>query len=218
MEGIQIHDCSGCEAVLCDYVDGALTAELRQQVDAHLSECPTCRAYLVDIEEGMGVLRDAEAVEAPPILVNRILFQIPAKESGLTGWLGRFFEPLRQPRFVMGAMMTVLSLAMMSRCAGVPNRTLTQADLDPVKIWSSLDDRVHRTWDRGVKAYESMRLVYEIRSRVHDWQQGQTEQDSAASETAAHEALKTRETPSRAPSSNPSGGNPTGLGQKEAGK
>ena len=92
----------------------------------------------------------------------------------------------------MGAMMTVLSLAMMTRCAGAPTRGLTASDLDPVKVWGSFDDRVHRTWDRTVKAYESMRLVYEVQTRVNEWRQRQEEQDAAADETAARKAMKTR--------------------------
>jgi hypothetical protein len=192
-ESIQIRDCQACEAALCDYVDGTLTQELREQVEGHLGDCPACAAYLKDIQDALVVLREADEIDPPPVLVNKILFQIPAKESGLWGWLGRFFEPVRQPRFVMGAMMTVLSLAMMSRCAGVPNRTLTQSDIDPVKIVGAFEDRVHRTWDRGVMAYESIRLVYEIRSRVHEWRQ-QEELDSAANDAAAREAVKARET------------------------
>lgn len=202
MEGIQIRDCQASEAALCDYVNGTLTAELREQLETHLSACPACQTYLSDIQDALGVLRDAEEIEVPPVLVNRILFQIPAKESGLRGWLGRFFEPMRQPRFVMGAMMTVLSLAMMTRCAGVPNRSLTQADVDPVKIFGAFEDRVHRTWDRGVKAYESIRLVYEIRSRVHDWRQ-QEEQDSATSDAAAREVIKAREVPASSAGTGP---------------
>ncbi len=53
----------------------------------------------------------------------------------------------------------------------------TAADLDPVRLWGSLDDRVHRTWVRSVKAYESMRLVYEVQSRVTEWKQKQQEDE-----------------------------------------
>jgi anti-sigma factor RsiW len=200
MESLFIPDCQACETALCDYIDGALAPELREAVESHLAQCEACAAYEVDIREGMGVLRLVDEAEAPPILVNRILYQIPQKESGLRGWLSRFiqpgfFEPLRQPRFVMGAMMTVLSLAMMTRCAGVPSRTLSAADLDPAKIVSAFDDRMHRTWDRSVKAYESMRVVYEVRERVHEWRQQQEAEDTAAQDAAANQALKTKQVP-----------------------
>lgn len=197
MDSIQIRDCLSCETALCDYVDGTLAAELRPEMEAHLAQCPSCTAYLSDIREGMSLLSEVEPLEAPPILVNKILLEIPVKATGWRAWLGRFLEPILQPRLVMGAMMTVLSLAMMTRCAGVPSRSLTSSDLDPVKIWAAFDDRLHRTWDRSVKGYESMRLVYEVRSRIHEWRAQQEEQDSAAAEAAANQALKNRRLPAQ---------------------
>lgn len=197
MDNLHIPDCQSCEALLCDYVDGELSAGVRAEVEAHLLVCPACSAYVDDIREGMGALREAEALDAPPVLVNKILLKIPTEATGWRAVLGRFFEPILQPRLVMGAMMTVLSLAMMTRCAGVPSRALTSADLDPVKVWGAFDDRLHRTWDRSVKAYESMRLVYEVRSRVRDWRQQQQEEDAAVADAAAKKALKQRQLPAR---------------------
>jgi hypothetical protein len=191
MERMHIRDCQACEEALSDYLDGALEPAVRLEIEAHLAECAACAAFERDVREGMAALREAEDVEASPILVNRILFQIPAKRSGWRKWLGRFFEPVLQPRVVMGAMMTVLSLAMMTRCAGVPSRSLTASDLDPVKVWAAFDDRLHRTWDRTVMAYDSMRLVYEVRTRVSQWRQQQDEQDA----NAANETLKTKQLP-----------------------
>jgi hypothetical protein len=42
-------------------------------------------------------------------------------------------------------------------------------DLDPVKIWVSVDDQAHRAWNRAVKYYENLRLVFEIQSRLQEW-------------------------------------------------
>jgi hypothetical protein len=85
----------------------------------------------------------------------------------------------------MGAMMTMMSLTMLSRCAGDPKKPLTAQDLDPVRIWSQLDDKTHRLWDRTVRSYESMRLVYEIRSQLNEWKQQQAEADDAAADAKA---------------------------------
>jgi hypothetical protein len=57
-----------------------------------------------------------------------------------------------------------------------------------VRLWQSLDDRTHRLWDRTVKGYESMRLVYEIRMQLSEWKQ----QQEAAEETAAEERANSR--------------------------
>jgi hypothetical protein len=94
-------------------------------------------------------------------------------------------SPILKPRFVMGAMLSLVSITMLSRCAGAPKATLTAADLDPIRIWSSLDLRTHRVWDRAVKSYESMRLVYEIRSQINDWQQQQADDRDAAADAEA---------------------------------
>jgi hypothetical protein len=67
--------------------------------------------------------------------------------------------------------MTVLSFAMIGRFAHVPQ--LTPSDLDPVKVWTAAEDRVVRWYNRGVKYYESMRVVYEIQTRLKEWAEEQ---------------------------------------------
>jgi hypothetical protein len=84
----------------------------------------------------------------------------------------------------MSAMLTLLSATMLTRCA--PNHTITAADLDPVRLWAALDDRTHRIWDRGVKSYESMRLVYEVKTQIGEWTQQQREEDEAAADARAN--------------------------------
>jgi hypothetical protein len=111
-------------------------------------------------------------------------FKLRAK--GIRGAINRFFAPVLRPRFVMGAMLTLMSITMLTRCAGNPKAQLTAADLDPVRIWTSLDDRTHRIWDRTMKSYESMRLVYEIRNQINDWKLQQTEADEAAADARAN--------------------------------
>src|SRR5258708_39046144 len=68
----------------------------------------------------------------------------------------------------MGMGMTVLSFSMIAKFAHIEPRKLTQADLDPVKIWAGIDDRAHRSWDRAVKYYDNLRLVIEIQSRLKE--------------------------------------------------
>jgi hypothetical protein len=88
-------------------------------------------------------------------------------------------EPIRQPRYVYGAMMTILSLSMMTRCAGVPVRELKAEDLSPERVWVSLETKVERMYDRTIKTYQSMRLVYEVRQELRQWREQQQEQEAA---------------------------------------
>jgi anti-sigma factor RsiW len=178
--------CEDFDGLLCDYIDGALPAAKRQVAEVHIDSCAACAQLVRDSRFVMGFVDRAEEVEAPKELYTRILNQVP--QSGLAAqvvssqnWLSQkirgIISPVLQPRFVMGAMMTLLSLSMLTRCAGPPKHPLTAADLDPVRLWSSLDDKVERTWVRSVKAYESMRLVYEVQSRVSEWKQKQQDDE-----------------------------------------
>jgi hypothetical protein len=58
---------------------------------------------------------------------------------------------------------------MLARFAGIPVRQLKPSDLEPAKVWMSLEDKTYRTWERAKKYYESLRLVYEIQQTLRDW-------------------------------------------------
>lgn len=173
--------CENFDALLCDYIDRTLPAESRQLAEIHIADCAGCAQLVRDSRFVLELESRSADVEPPNELLTRILNQVPSGGGFSEKWLGEklksLFAPVRQPRFVMGAMMTVLTLSMMTRCAGAPKHVLTPADLDPVRLWVSLDDKAHRSWDRSVKAYESMRLVYEVQSRVTEWKQKQQDEE-----------------------------------------
>jgi hypothetical protein len=115
-------------------------------------------------------------------LVTRILYKTQVERKGpegeRRGWFARLFAPVLQPRFAMGMAMTILSFSMIGKMAGIPQRPLTAADLEPAKIWSAIDTRAHRAYDRLVKYIDNLRLVYEIQNRLGEWSE-QEEQASA---------------------------------------
>ena len=82
----------------------------------------------------------------------------------------------------MGMAMTILSFSMLGRFTA-PVKQLKPSDLDPVKVWAAVEDKSHRIWDRTLKYYESLRVVYEIQSRLKDLSdQEATEKNEAKSE------------------------------------
>lgn len=169
-------NCADFEILLADYVDGQMPDEQKSAFEAHLSGCAECRELAHDAKAAMGFMERAALVEAPPELLTRILFEVSSgpshavvKPSWIRRVLGRRLETILQPRFAMGMAMTVLSFAMLGRFSGIQVRQLKAADLDPVKVWTSVEDRVHRSWERAVKYYENLRLVYEIQSRLKEW-------------------------------------------------
>jgi hypothetical protein len=186
--------CAEFETLLADWIDETLATPAREAERAafvrHLESCAACAALMEDASSAVAFMDRAADVEVPPVLVSKILhatnsgWEFKLRGKGLSGWINRTFAPVLRPRVVMGAILTLVSMTMLTRCA--PNHTLTAADLDPVRLWASLDDRTHRIWDRAVKSYESMRLVYEVKNQINDWTEQQRAEDEAAADARAN--------------------------------
>ena len=183
-------NCADVEILLCDYLDGTLAPLQRAELESHLGTCAMCAEFAMDAGAGLAFLEHVPDVQPPQELVTRIMHQAPAggllssldasrSSGGRKKWVSRMVEPIRQPRYVYGAMMTILSLSMMTRCAGVPVRELKAEDLSPQRVWVSLETKVERVYDRTIKTYQSMRLVYEVRQELRTWREQQQEQDAA---------------------------------------
>jgi hypothetical protein len=166
-------NCSDVETLLCDYVDGTLGPDRKAAVERHLAQCPACAEIARDSAAAVAFMDRAAEVETPPELVTRILFDLASvrektadRQRGAWAMLGRFLGPVLQPRFVMGMAMTMLSISMLARFTGIGVRQLNLQDLDPVRVWHSVDAKIYRGWKRAAKFYEGLRFVYEIRSRL----------------------------------------------------
>ncbi|HWQ54870.1 MAG TPA: anti-sigma factor [Bryobacteraceae bacterium] len=172
-------NCAEAELYICDLVDGTLAPEAKAELERHMAACSACAELARDAAAGVSFMERAAEVEPPPELVTRILFDPPWAQSraraaagGLRNRLRALWQPILQPRFAMGMAMTILSFAMLARFVK-PVRQLTPGDLNPKAVWAAVDDRAYRTWQRTVKFYESLRLVYQIQSTVREWQQEQ---------------------------------------------
>jgi anti-sigma factor RsiW len=183
-------NCADVEILLADYVDGTLRPEEKSALEAHLSGCAACAELARDSAAAVAFMERAAVAEAPPELVTRILFEITAgpsravvKPSLVRRMFGRWLEQILQPRFAMGMALTVLSFAIIGRSTHV--RQLTPADLDPVKVWTAAEDRVVRWYNRGVKYYDSLRVVYEIQTRLKEWADEQPGTSPAPPPTAS---------------------------------
>jgi Putative zinc-finger len=179
--------CGELEILLSDYLDGVLNAADVRSVESHLETCPACAELARDAKEAIGFMERAAEIEPPPQLTARILAETGSgrhgrlgKPLGIRAWLVNLLGPVLQPRLAMGMAMTILSFSLMARCAGVSPRELRATDLEPAKIWGSLDDRAHRYWERSVKFYEDIKIVYEIQSQLRDWAEQQEEEDRNA--------------------------------------
>jgi hypothetical protein len=167
--------CVDLEILLCDYVDGVISPAEAATVELHLGGCKACRELVEDAKAAVALMARAADVEPPPALVNRILFELRNEAKGPelrtkgAGWLAKLLEPVLQPKFAMGMAMTILSFSMLGRFAGVPIRQMKPADLEPARIWATIEDKTYRSWERARKYYESLRVVYEIQQTLNDW-------------------------------------------------
>jgi len=186
-------NCADVEILLADFVDGTLRGDAASALEVHLAGCAACSQLARDSAEAVAFMERAAVVEAPPELVTRILFEVTAgpsraviKPSLVRRLFGKWLEPVLQPRVAMSMALTVLSIAMIGRFTHV--RQLTPSDLDPVKVFAAAEDRVIRWYNRGVKYYESMRVVYEIQSRLKEWAEEQPAQPAPQTNTPPQQA------------------------------
>jgi anti-sigma factor RsiW len=164
--------CAEFEVLLADLVDGTLPAAEKARMNAHAVECSGCAELAQDVMGATALMSRAATVDPPPAMVNRILFEATQGLSRVEtkpSWIARWFTPLVQPRFAMGMAMTVLSIMMLGRYAGLEIQQLKPSDLNPVKVWTAAENRAVRIWDRTVKGYENLQLVYDVESQLRDW-------------------------------------------------
>ena len=160
--------CNQFEILLADYLDGSLAAQEKSAIEEHRHACASCAELALDASGAMGFIERAASVEVPPALVNRILLEVKIGEGlnvvrlswieRLLGERGRF---ILQPRFAMGLAMAVISLAMVGR------------------FWGAAASGVERSWDRTVKGYENLQIVYDVQTQLEEWAQ----ERQAANET-----------------------------------
>jgi len=207
-------DCARCEAMLADAVDGALAPEEQQFFDAHIADCGPCEKLLAEARRGAAWLEmlRTPAPEPPAALLEKILAQTsgshalhpvsvahptPAMAPGYSGSphgnilpfprravaamrggsLGRF---VFEPRLAMTAAMAFLSIALTLDLMGVNPMELRAHDLTP----SGLHRAFAQLDARAVQYYEGLRVVYELESRVHEFQSvQQNTQDATPAQT-----------------------------------
>jgi len=192
-------NCADFEILLADYIDGSLGAVESAALEQHAAACEGCGVLLKDARSAVVILRRVGDVSPPAELITRIAFQAPQgrtreafERQGLISRLAsKWLQPILQPRLAMGMAMTILSFAMLERCTGVHVQHIEAADLNPVRIWGSLEDKTLRVKDRAVKYYENLRWVYEIESRLRALQdQQETPRNSADQKNQQQENRK----------------------------
>ena len=195
--------CQKCEAMLQDALDGALTPAEKTTFELHLAGCPDCSKMMADAQRGAAWLEmlKPHRPEPPAMMVEKILAQTtgaslpmlnaalqPAIAGGIVpqpsvGPLHRIFSAgfsrgfrdmcntLMQPRLAMTTAMAFFSIALTMNLTGVRLSDLKAADLRP----SNIKRTFYETNAHVARYYSNLRVVYELESKVHEFQKSSDE-------------------------------------------
>ncbi len=86
--------CSEIESRLPAYLDGLLPPEEKDRIEGHLSACLLCGRALADLKKTAEILRNLEAVEAPPFFEEKIMARVREEAGKKRGLLRRLFYPV----------------------------------------------------------------------------------------------------------------------------
>ncbi len=79
-------DCNKINKDMLFYAEGNLPDERREEIEAHLSECPECRGFLKVVVDSLGFIEREKQIGSNPFLYTRILslLQNRKRESSIT--------------------------------------------------------------------------------------------------------------------------------------
>ncbi len=67
-----MYSCKDSVHLLLEYLDGTLSCEVREQLEAHLGECPACEHYLSNYKATPKLCRDSLIAEMPAALSRQL--------------------------------------------------------------------------------------------------------------------------------------------------
>ncbi len=79
---------------LSDYLDNAVSAKEKSEIEAHLAACRSCRGALADLERTIAHMKSLPEVEPPPWLTAKIMARVKAASEPRPALWKRLFLPL----------------------------------------------------------------------------------------------------------------------------
>jgi len=191
-----VAECGPCSQMLADARRGAAwletlrtprpepPAELLERILAETSGAEGYAGRVVSVQAGAagatlgrsplfgGVATVAPGYDVPASYGNVVPFR---RSVASTMRRSSFGQIVFQPRFAMTAAMAFFSIALTMNLTGVRLLDLRASDLRPSSLKRDFTDANARV----VRYYEGLRVVYELESRVHDFE-GATDNDLPA--------------------------------------
>jgi hypothetical protein len=186
-------DCSMCQAMCPEAVDGTLTAAEQATFDRHVAGCVECSQELDEAHRGAAWMQmlKGSAPEPPAALLQKILAEtsgaelytpavievaeyLPMPKAEKQSWWSGFSATLSttfsmrsmsmSPRIAMTAAMAFFSLALTMNMLGVHVSDIRLSSLRPSSIRRSVADAS----SSGIRSFQNLRVVYEFESRMDD--------------------------------------------------
>jgi hypothetical protein len=155
------------ENLASDFLEGLLEPALMREVEAHLSDCPSCREMVADVRHALELCHAAPELEPAPWLVSKIMrATVGERKPSLADRLVAYLRPVLQPRLAYGIAMAVFSFSIIVNAAGINLRHMTVEDLNPRTWFFRVSRAGHLYYARVEKFYYDLRVVYEIESRL----------------------------------------------------
>jgi len=98
------------EEQISAFIDNQVDAGEKYQIEAHLRQCPDCRARWAEMLEINRLFQEAESVLPSPYLWNRIAARMDAEKVESYGWKGIILDGLRAHGRKLGLAVGTLTL------------------------------------------------------------------------------------------------------------
>ena len=159
-------NCAQCEERMSDYLENAIGADDRAQIESHLQSCAACSELMSGMKDIVTWAQTFPVYEAPQWLPSRIVANTPriARE----GWL----ETLRlgwrwviEPRTAMAVFTATLVLGWLGSLAGI-SPDWAAIVRNPTAIYYQGQAAVNCAYNGAVRAYYQSPLAAEIEAQI----------------------------------------------------
>lgn len=161
-------NCTLTEERLSDYLEGQLGQAESSALESHKRNCSLCSELVQRVGALVGEMHRLDPVEEPANLRARIIEATLGRRPSAKGWRRWFgWTPaVWQPRFAIGVATVAACAAIVVQAGGVMPNKLHKANLSPTSVVRSVTRQAHLKYADGVKFVNSLRVVYEIESRL----------------------------------------------------
>jgi hypothetical protein len=182
-------NCQQLEERINGYLESKMAALELQAADEHARTCPHCQEWY-EARQVRALLLELEELETPPGLETRILAHTlaPPESESIWDMFEHLWRAFLQPRVAMSVGAAAFSLVLIFTTLDVRVTELEAADLNPVNIYRAVDSNAQLTYARGVRFFNELRVVYEIRNQLAELQGDTEESDSTESEDLTEES------------------------------